>query len=90
MSWTVYGKEHEGLEGGERAWNDWVCFEKGQSLSGGGGGDKQISIEIYLLPVEITIFFLCFSFMFLFSDLVILALTIIVGLIFFSLKGSKF
>lgn len=56
-----------------------------------GGENKQIPIEIYLLPVEITIFFfLCFSFMFLFSDLVILALTIIVGLIFFSLKGSKF
>lgn len=53
-----------------------------------GGKNKQISIEIYLLPVEITIFFLCFSFMFLFSDLVILALTIIVGLIFFFSQGE--
>lgn len=78
--WRV-GRGHEMTES---------VLKKDNHCLGAGGGDKQISIEIYLLPVEITIFFLCFSFMFLFSDLVILALTIIVGLIFFSLKGSKF
>lgn len=74
--WQLIGRPmREQLEG---KWNG--CFEKGQSLS--GKKNKQILIDVFAPPWDYKCSFL---------HLVILALTIIVGLIFFfSLKGSKF
>lgn len=68
MSLTGYRKTEEGVEGGGGGWNDWVCFEKGQSLS--GGKNKQILIEIYLLSLEIKknlFFYVSFSDLVIFS-----------------------
>ena len=69
-----------------------VWSENGQSLSG-GKKNKQILIQIYLLPLEIknvsfAFFFLLCSF---FSDLVIFSFDNHSWVdLFFSLKGSKF